>query len=215
MQTTKLLLLTTLLTAVTAQQGRPQCSEDPCFVEAGLPSSCCVLDVPAVAALGASPNITMDVAWNALAAYVDTVCASECRLGFTGPYRQCLLEAPVDQQLVNDYAPEGLCNLKCLVDEGFTPGKDCKQYLNLNATCKDEAREVGGLIGEMLANVFDTCDNASSAPAPFVKAASGPATPARSPLAAPTTATPANGAVSSKDIATSLLGAVFIITMLL
>lgn len=81
------LLLTSLLLAVSAQ---PDCTEDPCYVEAKLPASCCVLTVPAVTALAGNNNITMPSAGSALEAYVRTACSSECSAAFLGDYLRCV-----------------------------------------------------------------------------------------------------------------------------
>lgn len=213
-----MLFIALLVTAVVAQE-RPQCSDDPCFVQAALPASCCVLDQPAVIALAENKTSTA-VVGQALRAYVETVCAAPCS-AYLGSYRQCLNSAPIDQQLVEDYLPENLCNLTCLIDNGvdFDTMDNCNQLASVTGNCKNASTAIQGVIGEAMSEYFNRCSRANGPTGqPLVRAAAGPTPPSRPPLPAPgspSSPTPASNGAASLSILTPLLGFACILSMLL
>lgn len=146
----------------------------------------------------------------------------------------CLERSPIDQDLVNDFVPRGLCELTCLLDQGVRLAAldDCDEVEGVSEDCKDSVRSISGVLGASLGSIFDRCDAKSPAPAPApaIRAAAGPNPPARPPVPTPayagstggttstTTTVNNNGVASTKTTAhflAGVLGAVFLSALLL
>lgn len=180
-----LLMMATIM-VIHAQQldpERPQCSNDPCFVQANVDAACCILDNPDIVKLAGDAQADMATTGIALRQYVQTVCSPNCRTSIFGEYRQCLQSAPIDQSLIEDYIPASLCNLQCLIEEGldFTDLTNCEQYLSISDECMESVMRVEGLVGNAVSMLASNCtaseedgQDVAAAPAPLVEALDGP-----------------------------------------
>ncbi len=227
------LFLLVAISSINAQDNVPQCSNDPCFVQANVPDACCVLDDPSIIALAGVRNPSNRVLGQAIKQYVQTVCTPTCKPSIFGAYRQCLQSAPIDQSLVQDYMPANLCDLTCLVEEevDFDDITNCEQYSSITPACLERVVRVEGIIGFALTTLVNNCtvefDDMAPAPAPSVAAFSGPSTtanktqpPANEAPAAPASipgVVPVNSAYgsSARPLAWSVLGFVVLFAMLL